>query len=125
MFSQKDGDKITMYYKLEEFIKIEKFFKSKGFSNNFTYSGDLGYRSLEFHNVRTNNNVLKHIHFRKYDKDGCNNILYCYFGYNVNVGAWGGYQYKSKLTLEEILTDTCFSNILSKKENTNPDIIML
>lgn len=94
-----------MYYKLKQFVDIQNRLVKSGFAkeNDFTYSGDLGYKELKCY--PTNKALGSFISFRWYDRNGSFGLC---FGYDNTLGAWGDFKYHADVTdiIDTIGVDT-------------------
>lgn len=80
----------------------------------FSLTGDSGYQSFKLYNPN--------VEFREYD----NGNVYVFFGYDDNVGAWGGYTRKYEVKDPSIFNRRNWFNIIKKDSvSTSPDVIMI
>jgi len=97
--------------------KLKPIFDNLGLKRGdgkYTLSGDYGYQSFKLNRPK--------VEFREYD----NGKVYVFFGYNDNVGAWGGYTKKYEVTDPNIFKSPNWMRLISQEgEKASPDVIMM
>ena len=80
----------------------------------FSIGGDYNYDSIKLYNPR--------VEIRAY----YNGDVYMFFGYNDNVGAWGGFTKKYEVTDPDIFKTSKWKQIIKNGGvDTSPDVIMM
>ena len=97
--------------------KLKPIFDNLGLkkgSGGYTIGGDFGYLSLKLYSP-------------KVEIQACDNgKIFVRFGYDDNVGAWGGYTRKCEVKDTDIFKDPKWFSIVKRNAvKANPDVIMI